>query len=106
MKLPVGRPVIVDVASKDVIHNLALVPMRAAQDATPGVKSHMWFKPTKEGTWDIICGQLCGPGHAQMKAILEVVPAADYDTWAKELSAGALKKTTDAEAAAPKPAAH
>lgn len=106
MKLPVGRSVIVDVASKDVIHNLALVPMRSAQDACPGVKAHMWFKPTKEGTWDIICGQLCGPGHAQMKAILEVVSAADYDAWAKEQSASALKKVTEAAAAAPKPAAH
>ena len=99
MKLPVGRPVIVDVASKDVIHNLALVPMRSAQDATPGVKSHMWFKPIKEGTWDIICGQLCGPGHGQMKATLEVMPQKEFDDWSKEQSAAALKKTTEAAAA-------
>jgi cytochrome c oxidase subunit 2 len=98
-----GRPVIVDVASKDVIHNLALVPMRAAQDATPGVKSHMWFKPTKTGTWDIICGQLCGPGHAQMKAILEVVDAEEYDAWAKEQSLRLRRRLKEAEAAAPKP---
>jgi cytochrome c oxidase subunit 2 len=89
MKLPVNRPVIVDVASKDVIHNLAIVPMRAAQDACPGVKAHMWFKPVRTGTWDIICGQLCGPGHAQMKAVLEVVDGADFDEWAKEMSAAA-----------------
>ncbi len=100
MKLPVGRPVIVDVASKDVIHNLALVPMRSAQDATPGVKAHMWFKPIKEGTWDIICGQLCGPGHGQMKATLEVMPQKEFDDWSKEQSAAALKKTTEAAAAA------
>ncbi len=106
MKLPVGRPVIVDVASKDVIHNLALVPMRAAQDATPGVKAHMWFKPTKTGTWDIICGQLCGPGHGQMKATLEVLEQKEFDDWAKEQSAAALKKTQEAEAAAPIAAAH
>lgn len=96
MRLPVGRPVIVDVASKDVIHNLALVPMRAAQDATPGVKAHMWFMPTKTGTWDIICGQLCGPGHAQMKANLEVIEAKDYDEWAKDQSAASVKKNTPA----------
>ncbi|MFN0075372.1 MAG: cytochrome c oxidase subunit II [Prosthecobacter sp.] len=99
MKLPVGRPVIVDVATKDVIHNLAIVSMRAAQDAIPGTKSHMWFKPTKTGTWDVICGQLCGPGHAQMKANIEVVEAKEYDDWAKEQSAAALKKITDAAAA-------
>lgn len=97
MKLPVGRPVIVDVASKDVIHNLALVPMRAAQDATPGVKSHMWFKPVKEGSWDIICGQLCGPGHAQMKATLEVISNKDYEDWSKEMSANAAKKAAEAK---------
>lgn len=96
MRLPVNRPVIVDVASKDVIHNLALVPMRAAQDATPGVKAHMWFMPTKTGSWDIICGQLCGPGHAQMKAILEVVEAKDFDDWAKEQSAASKKKNSPA----------
>jgi cytochrome c oxidase subunit II len=99
MKLPLGRSVIVDVASKDVIHNLAMVPMRAAQDATPGVKSHMWFKPTKTGAWDIICGQLCGPGHAQMKAQLEVVPAKEFDEWAKELSDAGAKKVAEMRAA-------
>jgi cytochrome c oxidase subunit 2 len=105
MKLPVGRPVIVDVASKDVIHNLALVPMRAAQDATPGVKSHMWFKPVKMGTWDIICGQLCGPGHAQMKANLEVVDAKEFDDWSKEQSANAAKKNATPAPATPATAA-
>lgn len=101
LKLPVGRPVIIDVRSKDVIHNLALVPMRAAQDATPGVKSHMWFTPTKTGTWDIICGQLCGTNHSQMKATLEVVSTEEYDAWVKEQSADALKKVQSAAAPAP-----
>lgn len=97
MRLPVNRPVIVDVASKDVIHNLALVPMRSAQDAIPGVKAHMWFKPVKTGSWDIICGQLCGPGHAQMKAVLEVVDEKDFDEWAKEQSATAKAKSDAAK---------
>jgi cytochrome c oxidase subunit 2 len=100
MKLPVGRPVIVDVASKDVIHNLALVPMRAAQDACPGVKAHMWFKPIKTGTWDIICGQLCGPGHAQMKAVVEVLEAKEFDDWSKEMSGNAIKASAPATASA------
>lgn len=104
MRLPVNRSVIVDVSSKDVIHNLALVPMRAAQDAIPGLRAHMWFRPVKTGSWDIICGQLCGPGHAQMKAVLEVVSAKDFDEWAKEQSAAAAKKSAEAAAAAPKTA--
>lgn len=106
LTIPVGRPVIIDVTSKDVIHNLALVPMRAAQDATPGVRGHMWFTPTKTGEWDIICGQLCGVGHSQMKARLVVVPQNEFDDFIKEGSADALKKLQPAPAAAaPAPAA-
>lgn len=81
LKLPKDRNVIIEIRSKDVIHNLALVPMRMAQDATPGVISHVWFKPVKTGTWDIICGQLCGPGHANMKGTLEVVDDTDFNAW-------------------------
>jgi cytochrome c oxidase subunit 2 len=106
LTLCAGRPVIIDVTSKDVIHNLALVPMRAAQDATPGVHGHLWFKPTKEGEWDIICGQLCGVGHSQMKARLVVLKPAEFDAFLKEGSEDALKKAQAAQAppAAPAPA--
>ncbi len=99
MTLPLNRPVIIDVTSKDVIHNLALMPMRISQDATPGVRSHTWFKPTKEGKWDIICGQLCGPGHSNMKATLIVVPEKEFDEFVKENSENELKKTAPAAVA-------
>ena len=99
---PVGRPVIIDVTSKDVIHNLALMPMRAAQDATPGVNGHLWFTPTKTGEWDIICGQLCGAGHSGMKARLIVLPQKEYDEFLKEGSEAALQA---ANAPAPAPGA-
>jgi cytochrome c oxidase subunit 2 len=60
----------------------------------------MWFKPVKTGTWDIICGQLCGPGHAQMKAVIEVMEPKEFDDWAKEMSTNAAAKN-----AAPAPVA-
>jgi cytochrome c oxidase subunit II len=101
LQLPVGRPVIIDVRSKDVIHNLCLVPMRAAQDATPGVPAHLWFKPVKTGSWDIICGQLCGPGHAGMKAQLEVIKSTDFDSWMKSNSDDAIKAAAPAAPSVP-----
>ena len=101
LTIPIDRPVIIDITSKDVIHNLALVSMRMAQDATPGVRAHVWFKPTKVGEWDIICGQLCGPGHSQMKARLIVVSEKDFDAYMKENGEEALKRVqTDAVPAA------
>jgi cytochrome c oxidase subunit II len=105
MKIPVNRPVIIDVRSKDVIHNLALTSMRAAQDATPGVKSHIWFKPIKVGTWDIICGQLCGPGHSGMRAVLEVVTDKEYEAWLKERSEAAANEAAPSPAASVSPPA-
>ncbi|MEY2526828.1 MAG: cytochrome c oxidase subunit [Verrucomicrobiota bacterium] len=84
LHVPVNRPVIIELSSKDVIHNFALVHMRIAQDAIPGSLIPMWFKPIKEGTYEIICGQLCGLGHYSMKGSLVVDTAADYQAWLKE----------------------
>lgn len=81
LALPVRRHVVVEVTAKDVIHNLHLIPMRMAQDAIPGTRSHVWFKPVRTGEWDILCGQLCGPGHANMGAKLLVQEEADFDSW-------------------------
>jgi cytochrome c oxidase subunit 2 len=84
LHVPVDRNVIVDVSSKDVIHNFALPNLRIAQDAIPGQVIPMWFKPIKTGTYDIICGQLCGLGHYAMKGTLVVDTPADYQAWLKE----------------------
>jgi cytochrome c oxidase subunit 2 len=84
LHLPVNRPVIVELSSKDVIHNFALVSMRIAQDAIPGQMIPMWFKPIKTGTYEIVCGQLCGLGHYGMKGSLVVDTPADYQAWLKE----------------------
>lgn len=100
LTLPVDRPAIIDVNSKDVIHNLALVSMRVAQDATPGVHAHMWFKPTKTGEWDIICGQLCGPGHSGMRATLQVIEQKEFDEFIKENSEASLKQREEAKSKA------
>jgi cytochrome c oxidase subunit 2 len=84
LHVPINRPVIVEVSSKDVIHNFALPHMRSAQDAIPGTIIPMWFTPVKTGQYEIVCGQLCGLGHSGMKGMLFVDTPADYQTWLKE----------------------
>lgn len=79
--LPRGRPVVIQVTSKDVIHGLAITPMFIQQDAIPGSEIPMWFVPEKEGEWNIVCAQLCGAGHAQMVAFVKVVSPEEYDEW-------------------------
>jgi cytochrome c oxidase subunit 2 len=84
LHVPINRPVIIELSSKDVIHNFALVHMRIAQDAIPGSLIPMWFKPIKTGSYEIICGQLCGLGHYGMKGTLVVDEPAEYQAWLKE----------------------
>lgn len=84
LHVPVDRNVIVDVSSKDVIHNFGMPNLRIAQDAIPGQTIPMWFKPIKTGSYEIVCGQLCGLGHYAMKGTLVVDTPADYQAWLKE----------------------
>ena len=102
------RPTIIDVMSKDVVHSLALKHMRHDQDAIPGMSIPMWFKPIKNGEYEIVCAQLCGGGHYAMKAIMIVEPKDAFDSWEKDLIAMQHPETAAApapEAAAPAPAA-
>ncbi len=95
MHVPVNRPVIVDVMSKDVIHDFCVPNMRVAQDAIPGSTIPLWFIPVKTGTYDVVCAQLCGNGHSSMKATLVVDEEADYEKWFKATAALSGAKVVD-----------
>ena len=70
--VPVNRPVVVHLSSKDVIHNFTLATMRVKQDITPGLPVSTWFTPIATGSWEVGCSQLCGLGHYRMRALFEV----------------------------------
>jgi cytochrome c oxidase subunit 2 len=101
LHVPVNRPVIIELSSKDVIHNFALVHMRIAQDAIPGSIIPMWFKPIKTGTYEVICGQLCGLGHYSMKGTVVVDEPAEYQAWLKEKAELAGTQTAPAPTSRP-----
>ena len=80
--VPVNKPVLIYLSSKDVIHSLKLVAMRLTQDAIPGLRIPCTFTPTKIGRYQIECAQLCGNGHAAMAGGFVVVQSpADYAAW-------------------------
>jgi len=101
LHVPVNRPVIIEISSKDVIHNFAVPHMRVAQDAIPGQIIPMWFRPIKTGTYEIVCGQLCGLGHYGMKGSLVVDNPEEYQAWLKERAE--LAGTQSAPAALDRP---
>lgn len=80
--VPVGKPVIAYVSSKDVIHSFKVLAMRVTQDAIPGMRIPCWFKPTKEGRYQINCAQLCGVSHYSMSGGFLVVESQEaFDKW-------------------------
>jgi cytochrome c oxidase subunit 2 len=89
---PVNKNVVVYITSLDVIHCFAIKPMRVTQDAIPGMSIPAWFKPIKEGTYQINCAQLCGSSHYLMRGLLHVVSQDEYDKWlAKKTADAAIK---------------
>ena len=45
------------------------------------------FTATKIGKYEIVCTQLCGLGHYNMKAYLDVMSQDDFDDWMKKEAA-------------------
>jgi cytochrome c oxidase subunit II len=81
MNLPIGKPVLVYLSTKDVIHSFGLPEMRVKLDATPGIVQPVWFTPIETGEWDIACSQLCGLGHYRMRGVYAIQTQADFDAW-------------------------
>jgi cytochrome c oxidase subunit 2 len=86
LNFPVGRPVVIHLTSKDVVHSLSLPQMRVKQDAIPGMMVTVWFVPTRTtdgAPWEINCSQLCGLAHYRMRAVYRSMPQREYDEWAR-----------------------
>lgn len=85
LHIPVGRPVTIELQSRDVIHSFGLPVMRVMQDAIPGMTTRVGFTPVKTGESEIVCHQLCGMGHYQMRGFLVVEPQEQFDQWMKDV---------------------
>jgi cytochrome c oxidase subunit 2 len=82
MHVVVNKPVIAIISSKDVIHSFKIIAMRVTQDAIPGMRIPLWFKPTKAGRYQINCAQLCGNSHSAMTSgTLVVESQEEFDKW-------------------------
>ena len=87
--LPIDKPTVCYISSKDVIHNFGVYALRVKQDATPGLSIPLWFVPTKEGKYEVVCSQLCGIGHYRMRGFVNIVSAEKFEEWKKEQKADA-----------------
>jgi cytochrome c oxidase subunit 2 len=76
--LPVGRPTVFTISSRDVLHSFFLPDFRLKQDAVPGAEIKVWVTPQREGKYEIACAEFCGISHGQMRGTLEVLNETEY----------------------------
>ena len=82
--LPLGQPVKVLLRSVDVLHDFYVPEFRAKMDIIPDMVTYFWLTPTRTGTFDVLCAELCGVGHHIMRGKVVVDTEADYRTWVEQ----------------------
>jgi cytochrome c oxidase subunit 2 len=70
--------------SRDVLHSFSVPVFRLKQDAIPGREIVGWFTPTKTGTYDIQCAEMCGIGHGLMPARVVIETKEQHAKWVRE----------------------
>ena len=78
LHLPIGKPVKVLLRSIDVLHDFYVPEFRAKMDMVPGSVTYFWFTPTRTGTFEVLCAELCGVGHAVMRGRVVVETEAEH----------------------------
>jgi cytochrome c oxidase subunit 2 len=82
--VPVGKPVLVNLVSRDVLHGFYLPAFRVKRDVVPGMKNYVWFVASKPGSYDLFCSVYCGLGHSGMITTVEALPPADFAAWVEQ----------------------
>jgi cytochrome c oxidase subunit 2 len=81
LHVPVGRPVVLTMASEDVIHSFFVPAFRVKQDVVPGRLTTMWFEATRVGEYHLFCAEYCGTDHSGMGGRVFVMEPSDYQRW-------------------------
>jgi cytochrome c oxidase subunit 2 len=87
MVVPVDTTVVLEVTASDVIHSWWIPKLGGKVDGVPGHVNETWFKipPDRVGeVFDGQCAELCGAGHADMRATVRAVTPGEYQAWAEQ----------------------
>ena len=82
--IPIDKPLKVLLRSKDVLHDFYVPQFRAKMDIVPGMVTFFWFTPIRTGTFDLLCFELCGVGHHNMRGSVVVESESAYQAWLRE----------------------
>jgi len=100
LHLVVNRDYVMELTSRDVVHDFFIPAFRIKQDAVPGMHILVWVRPTVTGTYELACAELCGLGHYRMRAVVLVQTPGEYAAWLQ--SQGVTVSSADTTATAGK----
>jgi len=84
MVVPTDTTVVLELEASDVIHSWWIPKFGPKADAVPGYVNETWFKVPEEGTYRGQCAELCGSGHADMRAKVVAVSPDEFQQWAQD----------------------
>ena len=82
--VPVNTTVTLTGFSQDVVHSWWVPKLAGKIDVVPGHENETWFRAEEEGTFEGVCAELCGEGHADMRTRVVVLPVDEYEAWAEQ----------------------
>src|SRR5262245_4102157 len=93
LHVKVGQKYIYELESRDVLHSFSVPVFRLKQDAVPGRVITGWFEPTRTGTHDIQCVEICGLGHGLMAARIVIESPEEHAAWMSQHATTRLAAT-------------
>lgn len=97
----VGKTYHFKLTAKDVLHSFSVPVFRLKQDAVPGREIVGWFKPTRTGTFDVQCAEICGIGHGIMGARIHIETPEAYAAWVKSHAGSTYARSLPTQEATP-----
>lgn len=79
--VPAGRPVVLVMTSRDVLHSFFVPAFRIKQDVLPGRFLTAWFEAVRPGRHEILCAEFCGPSHSRMRGAVVALPPEEWARW-------------------------
>jgi cytochrome c oxidase subunit 2 len=76
--VPIDTTVVLNLTASDVIHSWWIPKLGGKMDAVPGFVNKTWFKISTPGVYIGQCAELCGSGHADMRARVRAVSPTEY----------------------------
>lgn len=84
IRVPVDRPVKINLTSTDVLHAFFIPEYHVQEEAIPGRTTYFWFQPTTPGEYQAYCTEYCGTEHSSMLAKVKVMERNDFDAWVSQ----------------------